>query len=222
MPTRQELIARVQSALGTSLSPSMATSAAASDLYEIYVLSIAIRAARTEGATVRFELSDGTVASTLTFRKSPGHIWSRAHPYSHAVIEFPSKPLLEGHVGIYISGKSGVIHEADLAILRRDEALTCRNSNVPPRHSKIIASVECKFYATTLGLHLARGFMGLCTDLTGRNGRLVTNSESASAERLLTHHQKNWEVRIEPRNALELERLRNSFQTAFRNFKATN
>lgn len=222
MSTIQQLVTQIETALGTGLSASMATSSAACDLYEIYVLSIAIRAAREEGAAVRFELPDGSAAKTLTFRRSPGHIWSHAHPYSHAVVEFLSKPSLEAHVGIYVSGKSGVIHEADLAILRRDEALTCRNSNVPPRQSKIIAAVECKFYATTLGLHLARGFMGLCTDLTARNVYFVTNTESATAERLLSHHRRNWERRVEPRNAREVERLRNTFQTAFRNFQAMN
>jgi hypothetical protein len=60
--------------------------------------------------------------------------------------------------------QSSVLHEADIAVLTRSEAKICRYNRVAPRTSSLVLTEECKFYTTSLGLGLARGFVGLCTE----------------------------------------------------------
>jgi hypothetical protein len=220
LPLGPDLLNEIRSTLGNTLVPSLTTASAASDLFEAYVFSITLRAASEEGASITFENVDSSQTNTLTFRTSPGHIWSAAQPYSHAVIQFAGKPDLEAHLGIYVSGKSSVLHEADIAVLSRVEAITCRQNRVAPRSSSLVLTVEYKFYTTSLGLGLARGFVGLCTDFTGDRCFFVTNTTSDSVERLLAHQKRKWEHRVVPSGAVPVSRLRSAFQEVFKNFKA--
>lgn len=220
LPLRPELLNEIRSTLGATLVPNLTTTSAASDIFESYIFSIALRAASEEGASITFENVDGSQTNTLTFRTSPGHVWSSAQPYSHAIIQFAGKPDLEAHIGIYVTGKSSVLHEADIAVLSRIEAMTCRQNRVAPRSSSLVLTVECKFYTTSLGLGLARGFIGLCTDFTGDRCFFVTNTSSDSVERLLAHQRRKWEHRVVPSGAVPVSRLKSSFQEVFKNFKA--
>ena len=219
MPLRPSLLSEIETALGSALTPNLTAASAGSDLFEAYVFTLILRAATEEGATVTFENVDGNRPQTFTFRTSPGQIWWDARPYTHAVLSFAGKPSLEVHLGVYIAGKSGVFHEADLAVLFRDEAQTCRQNGVPPRSARVLIATECKFYSTTPGLGLARGFVGLCSDLTSRDCYFVMNSTSNSVEKLLAHKRKNWEHQVFPSSTGPVLRLRNSFQHAFKNFK---
>jgi hypothetical protein len=205
---------------GKALVPNLTTASAASDLFECYVFSIAVEAASAEGASITFENADGPQSNILTFRTSPGHVWSTAQPYSHAIIRFAGKPDLEAHIGIFVTGKSSVLHEADIAVLSRTEATTCRRNRVAPRNSSLILTVECKFYTTSLGLGLARGFVGFCTDFTADRCFFVTNTSSESVERLLAHQKRKWEHRVVPSGKNFVSRLRSAFQEVFKNFKA--
>jgi hypothetical protein len=215
---RAALLSEIETALGSALNPNLTAASAGSDLFEAYVFSLVLSAARQEGASIRFQNVDGTSSSTFTFRTSPGHLFWEHRPYTHAVIEFQNRPLLEAHMGVYVGGKSGVIHEADVAVVLRDEANTSRNNQVPPRSSKVILAIECKFYSTNLPLSLARGFVGLCSELTSRDCFFVMNTGSASVEKLLTHHDKNWENLIAPASDT-VNLLRATFQKAFKRFK---
>ena len=134
----------------------------------------------------------------FVFRTSPGYIWSDTHPYTFALIEFPDVEPLEAHVGVRVSGKSGVLHEFDVCVIRRSEAQTSRRERVHPRHSKVLIGVECKFYTSALNLGLARSFIGLGVDMTAKSTFFVTNSSSQSVERLLSARERNWGVRISP------------------------
>lgn len=215
---RPALLSEIQAALGAAVSPNLTAASAGSDLFEAYVFGLVLRAARREGASIRFENVDGSLSSTFTFRTSPGHLFWDNRPYTHAVIEFPNRPELEAHLGVYVGGKSGVIHEADVAVVFRDEAMTSRINQVPPRSSKVVLAIECKFYSTNLPLSLARGFVGLCSELTSRDCFFVMNTGSASVEKLLTHHDKKWENLIAPASDT-VNLLCTSFQKAFKNFK---
>ncbi len=92
---------------------------------------------------LQFRNVDGTTPAVYTFRTSPGHIWSHAQPYTHAVLTFPDQlPQLELHTGVYVSGKSGLIHEADVLVLLSEEAELARQNRVPPRPYKIFVAAE--------------------------------------------------------------------------------
>lgn len=222
MPMRPQLLADLAAALGPAVTPALTATDPAHDIYEAYVFGLVLDAATSEGAGVTFENVNGPSTGTATFRSTPGHIWWTSQPFTHAVLAFPGKPLLEAHVGVYVSGHSRVIHEADVAVIYRDEGITCRMNRVPPRFRNMVLGVECKFYSTRLGLHLARGFMGLCGDLRCRSLFFVTNSGSDSVERLLVHHNKWRGHNVTPIAPDRVEHLRHLFREVFQDYKAKN
>jgi hypothetical protein len=220
VPIRPSLLVEIQNALGGAIIPSLTAADAASDIFEAYILSLVIGAARAEGATIEYRDVFGATPTTFVFRTSPGYIFSRTQPYTHAIIDFQNKPTLEAHVGVRVSGQSKVLHECDVAVLDQTEAETCRQNQVSPRSSKVLLAIECKFYSTNLPLGLARSFIGLESDLSARDCYFVVNTSSASVEKLLASKRRHWEHQIIPSSTNTVSRLRSSFQTAFNNFKA--
>ncbi len=167
---------------GATTSSSLTSSSRASDVFEAYVFALVVQAAQIEGANVSFWNVDGTrTTSTFVFRTSPSDIYSRAQTYSHAVIEFADRPTLEAHLGVYVAGKSRVRHEMDVSVLWASEAHMCRQERVLPRPRAVELAVECKFYAGTISLNLARAFIGLGSDLSTKNHYFVINNTSVSA-----------------------------------------
>src|ERR1039457_2024189 len=193
MATLPSLLAQIQSTIGPAMSPSLTAASAGSDVFEAYVLSLVLQAAAIEGANLGFRNVDGSNSNIFTFRTSPGHIWWNNRPYTHAELQFPNAPLLEAHLGVYVTGRSGLIHEADVLVLLSEEAELCRQNEAPPRSKRSLIATECKFYSATLGIGLARAFLGLCSDLSSRECFFVTNTGSTSVEKLLMHHRKNWQ-----------------------------
>jgi hypothetical protein len=126
MTTATDLLMQIQASLGSAISSSLSTASDTSDIFEAYVFSLAIEAARTEGASISYRDVLGGVPTTFVFRTSPGYIFSTTNPYTHAVILFTNKPPLEAHVGVRVVGKSGVLHECDVAVVEQVEAETCR------------------------------------------------------------------------------------------------
>jgi hypothetical protein len=220
MPIKTDLLNEIQNTLGPAVSPSLTTSSDASDLFEAYVFSLAVQAAQTEGANISYRDVFGNVPTSFVFRTSPGYIYSTTQAYSHAVILFQNKPPLEAHVGVRVVGKSGVLHECDVAILEQAEAETCRQRQVPPRSAKVLIAVECKFYSTPLQLHLARSFLGLLSDLSAKDAMFVSNTSSISIEKLLSSRKRKWEHNLVPSATLEVSRLRHDFQSAYKQYKA--
>jgi len=82
--------------------------------------------------------------------------------------------------------------------------------------------VECKFYGTPLKLGLGRSFMGLGSDLGANASYIVVNTASATMEKLLTYHKRQWEHDVKPSSTIAVMRLRNTFQKVFKNFIARN
>jgi hypothetical protein len=191
------------------------------DLYEAYIWSLVVQAARSEGASISFwNVFDSQVTAGFIFRTSPGNIFSTAQPYSYALISFPNCPDLEAHVGIFVAGKSGVAHECDVAVLYSDEAYTCRQENAHPRSSQVVLAVECKFYVqSSMGIGLARSFLGLTTEIMQDARFFVGVSESERVEALFAHHKKNWETGVSPIDAKRRDlRLKGDFERVFRNY----
>ena len=224
-----DLLNEISLQLGHAINPSLTTASAPSDLFEAYLLSLVLRAAEREGAGISYENVHGNSSpTTFVFRTSPGQIASRRHPYTHAVISFPGKPDLEAHVGVKVSGTSGVLHECDVAVLSREEARECRYRSIPgywvaPRSSEIVLAIECKFYAPSSSLlGEARSFIGLVSDLSSKTDRyFIFNISSGSAERLLEKKSKTlkWVGEVFPASNIEVDRVLNLFQTTFRGYK---
>ncbi|MEC6897223.1 hypothetical protein [Photobacterium piscicola] len=192
-----------------------------SDLYEAYIFSIVLQAAKLQGANVYFEDVNGIITNNLLFRTSPGNIYSKAKNYTHAVVEFPDFKIVEVHIGVKVAGMSGVTHEADVAIIERSEGETCRIQNVHPRHTKLIFAVECKYYFTNLGINLARSFLGLDKEFNSKKVFFVSNTTSRSVEKVLSRHGRNWDRNIIPRFNNDANRLTSQFQVVFRDFIAS-
>jgi len=218
-PDVSQLLADITSALRPP--PLSLTNAShGSDVFEAYVFTLIIAAARSEGATITYENVSGSSPSQLYFRTSPGHIYSTRHPYSHAVIDFGIQAPLEAHVGILVAGKSQVLHECDVAVLDRDEARMCRRDRTEPRSSTLEISVEAKFYSTTLGLDLARSFIGLISDLSATYPYFVANTTSTSVIRLLNRRRdRHWFDEVLS-GASSAELLHGFFANAFHRYKA--
>jgi len=213
------LLASLQAQIGAATS-SYTSASDLGDVFEGYVWSIVLAAARSEGASVRFESVSGASPNRLIFRTSPGFIYSKAHDYSHAVILLPNTPELEAHIGVFVTGRSGVTHECDVAVVERDEALLCRAEAVHPRASKVLLALECKFHTSTLQLGLARGFLGLTQDLQKAERFLVTNAESNSAQKMVTYHKAEWEFRLDVSDPSVQANLKARIARTFRNYKA--
>jgi hypothetical protein len=218
-PDELALLTAIRSALAP-LPPSLTNTSDGSDLFEAYVLTLIVEAARLEGGTVSYETVDGTAVTQFYFRTSPGHIYSTRHPYTHAVIDFGTRPPLEVHLGIRVAGKSQVLHECDVAVLDRAEARECRRNRTEPRSRTLEISAEAKFYTTSLQLNLARSYVGLVTDLSVSFPCFVTNSTSASAMRLLAaRKERHWYDRVMVGQS-STDLLRSFFATAFHHYKA--
>lgn len=220
MPITDDLLQEIAQTLDAGVKPSLTTASAASDLFEAYIFTLVVQAAEAEGASVNYRDVNGNSASTLIFRTSPGHLFSRTQAYGHAVITFSGKEPLEAHVGVRVSGKSRVLHELDVCVITQAEADTSRLNLVPPRSKFLILGIECKFYTTRIGLGLARAFIGLDTDMSTKAMFFVTSTSSGSVERLLTARGRNWDSSVLPSFSIQVERLRNQFQTVFKNYKA--
>jgi hypothetical protein len=194
--------------------------AADEDRFEGFLFALVLQAARKEGATVRFENRNGPFNGVATFRTSPGHLWSDVHPYTHVVIEFANKPLLEAHVGVYVSGRSRLYHEADVAVLSRAVARTCRVDRTDPPHTELVLLLECKYYASDPGVGLGREFLGLSAECGKDQCVFVTNQTATRLQKLFEEHDREWGHQILPGQNNDVDRLVGFAQRAFTRYKA--
>jgi len=169
LPSRAQVQAQVSALLGplASVQASYARGAKAHDLYEAVVLVTVMRIADLEGWAVSLEDTGGRPASSLLLRKAPGRL---AHPsanFTHVVLRKEDRAALEVHLGIKVEGRSGVLHECDVAILPRRVAHECRDAANPrdPKRGEILWVAEAKFIASaSVPLGYARGLLGLAVE----------------------------------------------------------
>lgn len=193
----------------------------ANDAFEVYTLTLVLRASVEEGAAISFEFAGGgSPSSTLRFRSSPGRIYSTTHNYSHAVIAFPDGLSFEGHIGVYVEGLAGVVHECDVLVIDRSEGQFCRRTRVHPKKANTVLTAECKFYTGTLGIELGRQFLGVTADL-GTEGRFfLSNSDGRSVDRVLAHHKRQRFFGLSPLIVDAENQVVAQFRSTFRNLKA--
>ncbi|MCG5216553.1 hypothetical protein [Streptosporangium sp. KLBMP 9127] len=217
MTSKKDLLRELRTHLRGARSTSYRSASTVGDLYEGYVFALVVDVAIQSRASLRYEDVDGNKTSNLIFRTSPGQLYSKAHAYTHAVVEFGSiAPALEVHVGVQVQGRSGVLHECDVLVLARDQAELSRSARVAPKARYCILTIECKFYSKNLPLDLARSFQGLGADL-GEKARptFVSNSSSGTVKKYLSHKGRDWEHGVIPGTA-EVNGLRMKIREAFK------
>lgn len=212
------LMTQIRALLPAIMTQTSWDQAADEDRFEGYVFALVLEAARKEEATVRLENRNGPFNGTATFRTSPGHLWSDLHPYTHAVIGFANKPRLEAHVGVYVSGQSRLYHEADVAVLSRAVARTCRADRIDPPQNKAVLLFECKYYAGDPGVGLGREFLG--TECGKDECVFVTNQRASRLQKLFEAHKREWGHQVLPGNNHDVDRLVGFAQRAFARYKA--
>ncbi|MEV4399998.1 hypothetical protein [Nonomuraea sp. NPDC049607] len=215
MTSTDDLLRELQSYLH-GVTTSYRSSSDPNDVYEGYIFALVVTEALARGGLVHYEDVHGNKTSRLVFRTTPGRIYSRAHPYTHAVIQFGTARPLEAHVGVQVQGTSGVLHECDVLVLTADEAELSRSAGVAPKTKGCVLAIECKFYTSSLKLDLARSFQGLGADL-GERGRptFVSNGSSTTIKRYLSHKKRDWEHDVLPGNT-QVDGLRSKIREAFK------
>ncbi len=199
----------------------VASSGQANDAFELYTLTLVLRAAKQEGASIAFDSSLGVSnPSPLRFRTSPGRIFSTAHDYSHATIRFSDGNSFEGHIGVYVEGLAGVLHECDVLVLDASEGQFCRRNRVHPKKASTVLAAECKFFAGTLGIALGRQFLGVTTDLGSEGRFFLSNSDGKSVDRILAHHKRQRSFGLSPLTRDTEDQVVAQFRNTFRNLKA--
>lgn len=221
MPINTHLIQEIKTELEQSLSPEIQTQRQIANLFNFYILSIVIQAARNEGASVSFKDGLKRTPELLTFRNRAGQIYDTTQPYTHAVIEFKNKPLLEAHLGVKVHGRLRMLYDCDICVLYKMEAESCRENQREPRASRILIAVDCHHYTTELKFELAQAFLAFSSELRVRgNCYFVSNSESETVAKLLASRKRKWETGIIPDHTNTVNRLMYEFQNTFKDFKA--
>lgn len=190
----------------------------ADDAFEIYALTLVLRASREEGASITFESATGTKnPSPLRFRTAPGSIYSTRKEYTHVLVNFPRGLAYEAHIGIYVEGVAGVLHECDLAVIDAREGRFCRRNEVHPKKAGVLIAAECKFYTGKLGIALGREFLGVTADLGSEGRFMLSNSSGKSVDRVLAHHKRKRHFGLSPLDADAEVQVVAQFREVFRN-----
>ena len=201
MSDREDLLAQIRAVLQPGGSLQIEQSKL-NDLFEAYVLSGLVRAAQVEGWAVSLRDMKEQPANGALFRRSPGNIYatSRSQNFTHFMLERTGVPPLEAHIGIKLTGKSGVEHECDVALLPQGAAQFCRRHQVHPKSRRLILSVECKFLAGNVPLYLGRGFVGLATELRSQYGEchFVVNTSSSHTMKMLARQKRHSHGNVRP------------------------
>jgi hypothetical protein len=201
MSDRTDLLNEIRAVFPAGATARIASSAL-NDLFEAYVLSGVLRAAQAESWSVTLEDMNEQPANVALFRRSPGNIYASAgsQNFTHFLLEHDDAPPLEAHVGIKVTGKTGVEHECDVAVLSKDTAEWCRMHGVHPKSSRLILAVECKFLAGLVPLHLGRAFVGLESDLSSQFGEchFVVNTSSMSVMKMLARQNRCSHEHVRP------------------------
>jgi hypothetical protein len=216
-------LADLQTAYNSALAghAPVASAGQANDAFEVYVLTLALRAGREEGAMVQFQSASGSInPAALRFRTAPGRIYSPANDYTHALLVFPQNLSYEAHIGVYVEGLAGVLHECDLAVIQAAEARFCRRNWVHPKKASVLLTAECKFYTGKLGIALGREFLGTTADLGAEGRFMLSNSNGRSVDRVLAHHKRKRHFGLTPLNIDAENQVVAQFREVFRDAKA--
>jgi hypothetical protein len=196
--------------LPAAMPATMTSATAGNDLYEAYLFSLVLRAARMEGFGISFANADGP-AAVLRLRRAPGRLAAGGPPsarFTHAVLSCPPRPALEVHTGVGVVGKSRVVHEADVLVLPQAAAERCRAYDLNPTGQGTLLLIQAKYYTNPVGLGTGREFMGLCSDVATKRKVFAAIVASDSVVHLLSGTSTDHDIGVLPRREGERSLLR--------------
>lgn len=179
-------------------SPVLINPTAPDKLYEIFIFTCVVRALRRIGASsIEARDSNDMPTNNLIFRLGPGRIYA---PFSAPgfIYFWYNNNEYEIQNGLRVLGRSHVLHELDICIIQRDEAIRCRTNQIDPVKKGIIFLAECKYYGTSLPLHLGREYLGLSSEFNIRVKTIISNSSSDEIHNLVTSHRGTENFNVSP------------------------
>lgn len=202
------LLTAVQGMFSAASSLGYNSKGAAHDIYEGYVLSLLLKAAKNQHWQWQLRDGKGNATSKVLFRLGPGRLPSG--DFTHALLTKSGKVDLEAHIGVKVVGKApyvktkkkksaSVVHEFDLLVLSSTVANFCRRMGSDPSRSSVVMHAEAKYYGGNLPLPLGRAIVGLAAecDLAGKSV-LVTNQNGPTVEDLVAHYGVEFRFLVVP------------------------
>ena len=196
-------------------SPSLASRGVIEKVYEIYILTCLIKALRSIGAILEARDLSDTRTNNMIFRFGPGKIYSPTTPSSFINVTCHGQQY-EVQNGVRARGRSNVLHELDVCIIDKAEAVKCRALQVDPSQGKIHALVECKFYGERLTLSLGREFIGLNSEFSTAVKAIVSNVSHTEIPKLLRTHRAMPLFEIRPSSPVREQELIGWFSNELR------
>ena len=193
-------------AIGTS-APALMTRAVTSKLYEIFVLACLARALRGLNARLVARDSSDRRTTNLIFRLGPGTISApQSTPgFIHVALQATEYEIQNG---LRVAGSSGVLHELDVCLINRSEAVKCRRNGSDPTHRAIKFIAECKCYGSRVELSLGREYLGLSSEFPMKRVKtMVSNVSSEEVHDLVTDHNGTENFDISPLLPRNLDRF---------------
>jgi len=153
-------------------------------IYEVFVLTSLLRALREIGAQLEVRDADDQPTGVLWLRLSPGLLNGPMNAAGFVLVEYNDNKF-EIHSGLRVGGYSSVLHELDVSIIERSDAMECREKKENPEHWAVKALIECKFYGSKLPLSVGRQHLGLIDEFGVPMALLCANSFSSRIEAVL-------------------------------------
>jgi hypothetical protein len=181
-----DLLNEIDADLGASVSRSTQNSKAVEDLFEAFLFGLVLRAARSIDANaVAWENLTGVNGDEVRLRAGPGEVFSST--FSFATLSFSGDLVFELHQGVRVEGSSSVAHECDVATFHAGRLAWRRGRNERPGPVDTFMAIEAKAYAaTSIGLGIGRGVVGLRSDLQQwRTALVAAGPIDASVEKLI-------------------------------------
>lgn len=196
----------------------------AAAIYEAYVYTCVVEALeslqRYWPQKVRWQVvSPSTMPNTLVLRKKACSLKSAADKYGYILISV-NGDAYELHTDVPAEGKSGVLNEIDVILLKEAACDRIRQGlSRAPTASDIVLLIEAKCYSSdsSLELGIGRGFLGLRNAEFGGHslGYLISTANNDHIQDMVTYHGRPrktfWprlDDRPEKRNALIQELAR--------------
>jgi hypothetical protein len=213
-----DMLADVRAALPAAVAVNFTVATAPWDLFEAYVFSQVVVAARSDGYVITYVRLQPGPPPQFVFRRGFGSIWSTRFSFVKAM--YAPASGLEVHVGVRVEGQSGVAHEADVSVLLGTEAAVARRERFAPRARGCILAFECKYYFSGLDLSILREYLGLTTDLRSHHVHqwLVSNVSHPELPTLMKHHNRFWADDVLPGSRGE-HNLRQQIEPALNRFR---
>lgn len=221
-----DLLKAIEGTLGMAVDLGYAAKAEQHDLFEAYVLTLLLEAAK--GAGWSLSLRDGSSRKVATpiFRRGPGRLPSPN--FTFALMTKPGKRDLEAHLGVKVAGRTAVgvsastmsgslLHEFDLLVLPATDAAMCRAANADPHHGVVVVHGEMKYFGGDLSLSIGRASVGMASECQlADKSVLVTNRMGLTVQDLVEHHKVAFRYRVTPKSPVAEGHVRSWFQSVLR------